>query len=204
MRQIFAHLGTGLRLWIASPVPLLLLSVALNVALATRVLTLTNAIAVLKTEGQLQAGAVVPPLEGTRIGNQPITYRFDTSTLPTLVYVMRPTCVWCLRNNENIKAVIENATGRYRVVVASLTAEGTADYLRQHDIEAEAITNLSEQTKRAYHLGGTPQTILVSPSGMVVKSWMGAYSGDMLAEIERTLAVRLPGVAEAPAKTSGN
>jgi hypothetical protein len=154
------------------------------------------------SEGRLQAGTKLPPLEATGLKKELVTFRFEDSTLPTLLYVLRPGCIWCARNNDNLKAVIERAPGRYRVLIASLTEEGTAAYISEHGIHAAVVTNISEQTKRTYNLGGTPQTILISPQGVVIKNWMGAYTGGTAAEVQRTLSLELPGLVDVAAKSS--
>lgn len=54
--------------------------------------------------------------------------------------------------------------------------------------------DLTELSKLTYKLGATPQTIVVSPEGKVIKNWMGAYSGDKAREVEEYFNVRLPGL----------
>ncbi len=194
-------LRRSVRWVIQSPVPLLVLSVAVNVSLATRVTTLNAAVKSLEEEGQLQAGAKVPQVDGTLLNGASTTVRFDESAAPTLLYVMRPTCSWCQRNNANLRALISGAGTKYRVVVLSLVADGTEDYKNKYQIDAPFVTNLSEQTKQAYHLGGTPQTILVSNSGVVVKDWVGAYTGHLGQEVSGALQISFPGLLDLPKPT---
>jgi hypothetical protein len=41
----------------------------------------------------------------------------------------------------------------------------------------------------------TPQTLLVSPEGKLVRRWQGAYT-DSQGEVEKALGVRLPGLGD--------
>jgi hypothetical protein len=45
-----------------------------------------------------------------------------------------------------------------------------------------------------YGLGSTPQTIIVSLDGKILQNWVGAYTGDRRAEVERFFGVSLPGL----------
>jgi hypothetical protein len=40
-----------------------------------------------------------------------------------------------------------------------------------------------------------PETIVVAPDGHVVEDWVGAWQGNVLAEIENYFGVQLPGPA---------
>ena len=48
----------------------------------------------------------------------------------------------------------------------------------------------------AYRLSGTPQTIVVSSRGEVMKNWNGAYVGDVKHEVESYFGIILPGLNE--------
>jgi hypothetical protein len=54
------------------------------------------------------------------------------------------------------------------------------------------FSGASPRTVRAYHLGLTPETIVVSSEGMVLADWRGTYEGETKGEIERFFRVRLP------------
>jgi hypothetical protein len=55
--------------------------------------------------------------------------------------------------------------------------------------------NPTPETVRALGLGSTPQTILISPEGEVLKSWAGAYVGRVRPEVEVFFGVNLPGLS---------
>jgi hypothetical protein len=49
---------------------------------------------------------------------------------------------------------------------------------------------------REYKLGGTPQTIVVSPQGQVTRIWSGAFAEDLQREVEDYFSVKLPGIMD--------
>jgi len=48
----------------------------------------------------------------------------------------------------------------------------------------------------AYKVGGTPNTLVISPEGRVLKNWRGAYMDDLQREVEQYFEVELPGIRE--------
>jgi hypothetical protein len=48
----------------------------------------------------------------------------------------------------------------------------------------------------AYKSSGTPETIIISPEGRVVRAWPGAYTGQFQHEVENFFNVSLPGLNE--------
>ncbi len=50
-------------------------------------------------------------------------------------------------------------------------------------------------TVSALDLYIAPETIVVAPDGHVVEDWVGAWQGNVLAEIENYFGVQLPGPA---------
>ena len=69
--------------------------------------------------------------------------------------------------------------------------------MAQQGMNFPIYTNLSQQSIAAYHLGGTPTTIVVSAEGKLLREWKGAYMGNSKREIEEYFGVSIPGVAQA-------
>jgi len=99
---------------------------------------------------------------------------------------------------DNLKALVDQENGRYRFIGLSLSNEGLAEYVAKNDLNLRIYSGLSDETKRAYKLSGTPETIAVSTEGKVLQSWMGAYVGEQKKEIETYFNVTLPGLRELP------
>jgi hypothetical protein len=175
---------------------LVVVSVLLNAFLTWRVLDLSKAVAKLKTEESLAVNAQLPVIDGFDVDGQPARIAFAEGGLPTILYVLRPDCKWCARNSQNIKALADAAKGKYRVIGISLSSQNLKEYLEQEKLSFPVYTDVSAETRAALHLGGTPQTIVASPEGRVLKNWMGAYMGPTQQEVEKFFNFHLPGLAE--------
>lgn len=80
------------------------------------------------------------------------------------------------------------------MIALSLTRLETADASWPQEF-ADSVYHLpTEATKRAYCLGGVPQTIVISKAGTVEKLWRGAYVDQVLREVEEYFQIRLPEV----------
>ena len=175
-------------------------SVTLNVLLAHRVRSLTYARSASMAEYQLKVGTTVPPITAKRLdGDQDqdaISYRSTNEA--TVLYVFTPSCVWCARNLDNLKALLDQKSSQYRVIGVSLSEQGLAEYLAKNELKLPVYSGLSPETLKTYKLGSTPQTIVISPEGKVLQDWVGAYVGDQKAQVEAFFHVRLPGLTELP------
>lgn len=172
---------------------LLCISVIMNIGLARRVSTLKAAIEQVKSEGRLQIGANVPAVEGRPVGGLQGRLSYSEVNIPTVLYVFTPQCGWCKKNLDNLRALIDESGPRYRVVGLSLSSQDLGEYLEKEHLRMPVYTDISEDTKRIYKLGGTPATIVVSPESTVLRVWVGAYTNDNRQEIEQYLSIRLPG-----------
>jgi hypothetical protein len=47
---------------------------------------------------------------------------------------------------------------------------------------------------RVLGLESTPQTIIISPDGRVMKNWVGAYGESLRPEVEAYFGIKLPGL----------
>ena len=167
---------------------MLAISVFINVALAIKVKALRSRATPIKI-GQKLEPIIVTDAKGTLN-----TLRFDEVNLRTLIYVLRPKCSWCERNEANLKSLIKQAPGRYRLILLTLDEVGVEDYRKERKIDVP-VYNVSVQTLIAYGLGGTPETLLVSSDGTLLRDWVGAYLPDQQQQIQDTLGISpLPGL----------
>lgn len=115
------------------------------------------------------------------------------SDKPTLLYVFRPSCRWCQSNSSNLRIVMKHVLASYDVVGISLEREGLDKFIEQEAIEFPVYTDLTLSTRNLYRLGVTPETIVVSPQGRVLRTWLGAYMNEPVkSEVERFFSVRFP------------
>lgn len=88
-----------------------MLSIGLNVLLGRRVRVLVRARSA-RVEGQLlTVGLVVRPINAKRLGGQQEVISYETIKRPTILYAFSPRCVWCARNMENFKALVNGPIG---------------------------------------------------------------------------------------------
>jgi hypothetical protein len=168
-----------------------------NAVLLLRVAKLSEGLSpVGRSTDDLRPGDVVPSLSATKLDGTPTTVEYGDVSVPTILYVFTPQCGWCKRNLENVKTIARAATGHYRIIGVSLTSMELPRYLETHPLGFEVIHHIGPTVPRDYKLGGTPQTIVISPDGHVLKNWKGAYSDSLQRDVERYFGVTLPGLSQ--------
>jgi peroxiredoxin len=138
-------------------------------------------------------GTTVEPITALDLDGKPHTISYQDTGKPTVLYVLSPDCIWCDRNRENIAKLTELGD-RFQFIGLSLTNAGLRDYVTKHQLKFPVYTNLTPETVTSLGLGTTPQTIVISPEGRVLKNWTGAYDDRKRGEIEEYFETRLPGV----------
>jgi hypothetical protein len=73
-----------------------------------------------------------------------------------------------------------------------------ADYVAKNQLKIAVYSGLSADVRKTYTMGGTPQTIVVSPEGRVLQNWVGAYAGSQKSQVEAFFHTTLPGLIAAP------
>ena len=174
---------------------LLMLSVGVNVLQARRIKTMVDA----RTSAASAVGHQVVPLEGFSSEGQPVI-RQIARDIPTVLYYFSPTCAWCDRNWDNIRALDRGAQGRYRVLLVTRT-RGIRQYLSERGLNMDVVEGISDSVGEAYKFNGTPQTLVASIEGVVTHDWRGAFTPRIERKIEELFGVSLPGIA-APVKTA--
>jgi peroxiredoxin len=176
---------------------LLAVSLIINTLQFRRILALENDIGERSASGGLRAGTRVPTEFRAR-GRDGLetSIRFDSTALPTVLYVFRPTCPWCRRNKDAINALARQTAGRYRILGISLSNDGLAKFAEEHHFQFPVYSDIPPSVVDAMKLGTTPETIVVSPSATVLKDWTGAYAGEQKLLAEDFFSVRLPQVTD--------
>src|SRR5258708_279659 len=174
----------------------LAVSVTINVILSNKVRGLTQGQTARISGRLLKAGETVPSIEAKRSDGKQNVISYQGATRPTVLYVFTPPCTWCARNMDNLKTLADKEDGDYRIIGLSLSEEGLAEYIRKNELKFPVYSGLSRETREAYKLSGTPQTIVISPEGKVLQDWVGAYVGDQKSQVEAFFHVTLPGLRE--------
>lgn len=173
----------------------LIASVGLNVLLAYRLQRQDSSIVAKRAENMLNVGVTVPPIPAKRWGDdRQEVISFSDTNRPTVLYIFTPPCSWCKRNNDNFNALVAQKSEQYRFIGLSLSKDGLGDYITTHHLTIPIYADLSKDTIASYKLGGTPQTLVISPQSTVVKNWKGAYTGGQESEVESFFQVKLPGL----------
>jgi len=180
------------RLSLTPTVVVLVGSVCVNGLLIWRVHSLRETVKYLTEDRVLAVNAKAPPIIARDLGGKTAVVDYTSSGKATVLYVFTPTCSWCRRNLRNLKELAKGVSERYTFVGVSLAREGLSEYVSSTALPIRVIADLPPSTVMDYRLSGTPQTIVVSSSGRVLKNWRGAYGGQVKAEVEGFFGVRLP------------
>ena len=171
-------------------------SVILNVALAERLRNTNNKLNAMKTETSVSIGDTLPDIEAKNLDGSPVSISYSNDQRPTVLYVFSPSCGWCEKNLENIKILSEQKGNNFRFVGLAISNKNLLEYVAKENWKFPVFTDPSPDTVMAYKLGGTPQTIVVSPDGKAIKNWSGAYMKNLQHDIEGYFQVSLPGIRE--------
>lgn len=143
---------------------------------------------------KLSPGMKVDPVTALGHDGKPFTISYNGSDKPTVFYVITPSCIWCKRNQANINKVADTKANDFRFIGLSLAEPGLKEYVEDHHLKFPMHTGLTRETIQSLGLGSTPQTIVVSPEGKILKVWMGAYDEEVRSEVEAFFGVQLPGL----------
>jgi hypothetical protein len=100
--------------------------------------------------------------------------------------------VWCRRNLDSIKALADRSRNRFNFVGISLTTSGFPEYAHAGTLPFPMLAGLQDSFIKAYKLGSTPETIVISPEGRVERAWIGAYVGRTNDEVAAFFGVAVP------------
>ena len=169
-------------------VAVLALSVGLNVYLGERL----RAVPVTHTVHQIASGSRLPnPLPVLSVAGKPATLRFGPGRA-TVVYVFSPVCIWCHRNEHAIKALVAQASGRYRFVGLSLLSAGLKKYVAAGHAPFPAFAVRNEKQALKLGLVATPETLVIGAGGKVLEAWPGAYIGGNHLQVADFFQAKLP------------
>jgi hypothetical protein len=174
---------------------LLIASLSLNVYLGWNVKRSSRDPAKPPEPPKLSSGVTVHPITAMSLSGKQETISYADYDKPTVFYIFSPTCIWCERNTKNINAVAGLKGDSFRFIGLSLADENLSGYVESHHLSFPVYKSLTPESIEMLGLGPTPQTIVISPDGRVLKNWNGAYSASIQSQVEEFFQVRLPGLA---------
>ncbi|MEP7340710.1 MAG: TlpA disulfide reductase family protein [Acidobacteriota bacterium] len=172
---------------------ILALSLALNVLPGWKVQSMSNHIEARRNK--VIEGLTISAIAAVGIDGEEKTIACAAGDQPTVLYIFSPTCVWCDRNLDNVRALKGKIEQSHKFIGISLSSAGLNDYMNSHQLDFPIYKQPSQEAIKQLGLGSTPQTIVISPQGKVLKNWVGAY-GSSKPEVEAYFGLKLPGVAE--------
>lgn len=122
------------------------------------------------------------------------TIKFSDAKKLTVLYIFSPACHWCDRNIENIKMLADVQGDTFRLIGIALSDSRLKDYVSTHKLNFPIYKNLSVDNIKMMGLASTPQTIVISPEGKVLKNWIGAYGERLQPQVESFFGINLPGL----------
>lgn len=179
---------------------LLTASLSLNVYLGWSLKRLRSFVPPPPNPINLPSGMTVQPVTAVGLSGKQEAISYADAGKPTVFYVFSPSCVWCDRNTQNINALAGMKGESFRFIGLSLAEEGLAAYVQSHHLTFPVYKNLTPEAVKMLGLGTTPQTIVISPDGQVLKNWSGAYVKPLQPQVEEFFGVRLPGLVPLPPK----
>ncbi len=176
----------------------LALSTVLNIVLAVEVVNLRSKNSVLSQtqEHQLLLGRKVPNLQVKSLEGHDVEVDFSEISLPSVVYVFSPDCVWCTRNLKNIKHLYEYSKEKYNFIGLSISKDSVSQYVKESEFDFPVFWEPSDSNRTDYYFRATPATYVVSNEGKIVRYWPGAYANKNIESIESYFEVKLPGLVE--------
>jgi hypothetical protein len=177
---------------------LLIASVALNVALAMRLQRDAARRTTPNVQGLATGQAVAALVGEVRVGAETRPQRYEPrGTQGTLIYFSAAQCKWSQQNLPTFIEYARQAQGRYRIVAVDLTPDLKKDQASHLDsVPADLVLrNLTPESRQAARVLGTPETLLLSPDGKVLRVWLGAYVSD---DTKRELSSYLSGTPASP------
>ena len=172
----------------------LLASLCLNVYLGWKVKQVRTTSSIQQNIVSLSPGTKIDPVTAVGLDGKQHTISYEATDKPTVLYVLSPSCIWCERNKENVDQLAQLKGNEFRFIGLSLAESGLKEYMERHHLKFPMYTGLTSETIDSLGLGGTPQTIVISPEGRVLKNWRGAYTEHLQPELEAYFGIRLPGL----------
>ena len=145
--------------------------------------------------GSLLQEKVVSSITARDLNEKQVKIDCANTGKPTILYVFAPDCRWCEANLNSIRTIARLRGGSYRFIGLSLSEDGLREYVDRSKFTFPVYKGLSQEAIIMLGLGYTPQTIILSPEGKVLRNWIGAYEDALRPEVERYFGIDLSDVS---------
>jgi thioredoxin-related protein len=175
---------------------LLVISVTLNIFLAKEVNRLNKEVEFVSENQKLVLGEVADSIDVVDI-NDLATVIQSENEKPTVLYIFSPDCYWCEKGHKDISFINEFKNAEYRIIGISLKKEELTNFIKDKNYKFPIFHSPSDSTKLRYNLYSTPQTIVLSKKGEVLKIWRGAFtSAERQEEVNYYFNIKLPSLSD--------
>lgn len=165
---------------------LLILSASINLGLGTMLIKTRH-----RSQSAIRMGTIMPPLHVLDQSNRSVTIDYGEVPVPTVVYVLSPSCTFCRQNMKNMTTIGRVTAGRFRIIGLSIVAKGLEEFSKEANMGFPVYSNLDSSASRAFRLGGTPQTFVIGHDGRLQAMWTGAYFGSTQKKVEAFFRIHL-------------
>ncbi len=122
------------------------------------------------------------PIRIKSLANEVDSLSFDHQTVPTILFIFTTTCPHC---EESFTAWKSSSTildsVECNIVGISLDDIGPTKLLKEHQaIPFTIVLNADTSLMSNYKIGGVPQTVVVSPLGIITHVWRGRFDVTMI------------------------
>jgi len=181
---------------------LLAASIGANALLVGRLSNLQSTVSALTARPGLEIGTRLPALNLKNASGEPVRVKYGESGVPTILYVISPTCGWCQKNTASVTQLAHSVSSRAKVVAISIAPppdkdNGSPGVATWKDLPFPVYTGLSDAQARELRVRSTPTTIVVAPEGKVLAVWEGAYTGKTKDAVQSYFALTLPELPQA-------
>lgn len=104
------------------------------------------------------------------------------------------TCLYRGDATLYVKALAAARKDSDRFIGISLNDPNLKEYVKKSQLGFPVVSIAGYSSIKELPLGVTPETIVVSPTGQVIKNWLGAYAFGQEKEVEKYFGVKLPGL----------
>ncbi len=155
---------------------LLSLSAIVNVAMIVKNQSLHDVIARREAEGRLQPGTTISEIALNDRAQNLVTLRGDSPGLRgTFIYYFSPTCKYCIENYAVMQSLTTSLKGQYRRIGVLSRAEDWKTLRPEYETMFDYLGPIDAKDKQMLKLGGTPNTIVLDPTGKVLGATIGWY-----------------------------
>lgn len=147
-----------------------------------------------KSQTKTSSSGVAPAIKARTMDNKEILINYGLEKKQTILYVFSPSCSWCTRNWNSVNSLAKNINKNSRFLGLALNANNLQEHIKANQVGFPVYKDLSSEAISKLELGPAPQTIVISPTGKIIKNWVGGYSGDIQREVEAFFRIKLPGM----------